>query len=107
MFYSNLGACALQGRAGGVTAAHVLFDLCFGSADIVILFLFNFGACALPVPCRDELEAIIEARVRDFRIDARLRRVCKDQMQDCVGMDIYEGDETNANICLQVSAAVS
>jgi hypothetical protein len=47
---------------------------------------------------------MIEARVHDFRIDARLRRVCKDQMQDCVGMDIYEGDETNVNICLQVRA---
>jgi hypothetical protein len=46
---------------------------------------------------------MIEARVHDFRIDARLRRVCKDQMQDCVGMDIYEGDETIVNICLQVS----
>lgn len=58
----------------------------------------------LAVRCRDELEAMIEARVRDFRIDARLRRVCKDQMQDCIGMDIYEGDETIVNICLQVRA---
>ncbi|WIA10935.1 hypothetical protein OEZ85_011100 [Tetradesmus obliquus] len=55
--------------------------------------------------CRDELEAMIEARVRDFRIDARLRRVCKDQMQDCIGMDIYEGDETIVNICLQDNLA--
>jgi hypothetical protein len=50
---------------------------------------------------------MIEARVHDFRIDARLRRVCKDQMQDCVSMDIYEGDETKVNICLQVGAASS
>eukprot|EP00882_Tetradesmus_deserticola_P009845 GHRQ01010403.1.p1 GENE.GHRQ01010403.1~~GHRQ01010403.1.p1 ORF type:complete len:576 (+),score=223.19 GHRQ01010403.1:287-2014(+) len=55
--------------------------------------------------CRDELEAMIEARVHDFRIDARLRRACKDQMQDCVGMDIYEGDETIVNICLQDNLA--
>jgi hypothetical protein len=48
---------------------------------------------------------MIEARVHDFRIDSRLRRVCKDQMQDCIGMDIYEGDETIVNVCLQVCAA--
>lgn len=48
---------------------------------------------------------MIEARVHDFRIDARLRRVCNDQMQECVGMDIYEGDETSVNVCLQVCSA--
>lgn len=45
---------------------------------------------------------MIEARVRDFRIDSRLRKVCKDMMRECEGMDSYEGDESYMNICLQV-----
>lgn len=46
---------------------------------------------------------MIEARVRDFRIDARLRRACGAPMMElCGGMDSYEGDETDMNLCLQV-----
>ncbi|KAF8068300.1 hypothetical protein HT031_001987 [Scenedesmus sp. PABB004] len=54
--------------------------------------------------CRDELEGMIEARVRDFRIDSRLRRVCEAPILElCGGMDSYESDETDMNICLQDS----
>lgn len=53
--------------------------------------------------CRDELDAMIEARVRDFRIDSRLRKVCEVPIRElCGGMDSYDWDETDMNICLQV-----
>ena len=46
---------------------------------------------------------MIEARVRDFRIDSRLQKVCgKYLMELCGGIDSYEMDDTNLNSCLQV-----
>eukprot|EP00878_Enallax_costatus_P020866 GHUV01022075.1.p1 GENE.GHUV01022075.1~~GHUV01022075.1.p1 ORF type:complete len:715 (+),score=210.45 GHUV01022075.1:1362-3506(+) len=54
--------------------------------------------------CRDELDAMIEARVRDFRIDSRLRKVCEIPIRElCGGMDSYEDEETDMNVCLQDS----
>eukprot|EP00879_Flechtneria_rotunda_P002629 GHRR01002831.1.p1 GENE.GHRR01002831.1~~GHRR01002831.1.p1 ORF type:complete len:772 (+),score=213.92 GHRR01002831.1:193-2316(+) len=54
--------------------------------------------------CRDELEAMLEARVRDFRIDSRLRKVCQQHMLDlCHGMDSFDGEQTDMNYCLQDS----
>lgn len=51
---------------------------------------------------------MIEARVRDFRIDSRLRKTCEGPMRElCGGMDGYDGDETDMNICLQVRNCLS
>lgn len=53
--------------------------------------------------CRDELDGMIERRVRDFRLDSRLRRYCQDDIVALCGMlDSLGGDETDINICLQV-----
>jgi hypothetical protein len=46
---------------------------------------------------------MIEARVRDFRIDSRLQKLCgKYLVELCGSMDAYELDETDLNTCLQV-----
>jgi hypothetical protein len=46
---------------------------------------------------------MIEARVRDFRIDSRLQKYCgKYLMESCGSLDSYEMDDTDLNICLQV-----
>jgi hypothetical protein len=46
---------------------------------------------------------MIEARVRDFRIDSRLQKHCgKYLMESCGSLDSYEMDDTDLNICLQV-----
>jgi len=48
---------------------------------------------------------MIEARVRDFRIDSRLQRVCGNYLMElCGGMDSYELEDTDLNNCLQVRA---
>lgn len=52
---------------------------------------------------REELDSMIERRVRDFRLDSRLRRYCQDDIMSLCGMmDEVGGDETDVNICLQV-----
>ena len=49
---------------------------------------------------------MIERRVRDFRLDARLRRHCQDDIVALCGMlDSLGGDETDVQICLQVRLA--
>jgi hypothetical protein len=51
---------------------------------------------------------MIEARVRDFRIDSRLQKLCgKYMMELCGSMDSYDVDETDLNNCLQVCCADS
>lgn len=46
---------------------------------------------------------MLEARVRDFRIDSRLQKLCgKYLMELCGSMDSYDVDETDLNNCLQV-----
>lgn len=48
---------------------------------------------------------MIEARVRDFRIDSRLQKLCgKYLMELCGSMDSYDVDETDLNNCLQVGS---
>lgn len=48
---------------------------------------------------------MLEARVRDFRIDSRLQRVCGNYLMElCGGMDSYELEDTDLNNCLQVRA---
>jgi hypothetical protein len=45
---------------------------------------------------------MIERRVRDFRLDSRLRRYCQEDILGlCMG-DATDGDETDVQICLQV-----
>ncbi|KAI8465216.1 MAG: hypothetical protein J3K34DRAFT_379960 [Monoraphidium minutum] len=52
--------------------------------------------------CREELDSMIERRVRDFRLDSRLRRNCQQDIVGLCGMlDAIGGDETDINICLQ------
>ncbi len=47
---------------------------------------------------------MIERRVRDFRLDARLRRACQTDMHDlCGSTDGFDGDETDLGLCLQDS----
>ena len=58
-----------------------------------------------PPPRRSELELTLERRVRDFRLDSRLRRYCAEDIVTLCGMlDTMGGDETDVNICLQVAA---
>lgn len=49
---------------------------------------------------------MIERRVRDFRLDSRLRKYCQQDILSLCGMlDSLGGDETDVNICLQVRGA--
>ena len=46
---------------------------------------------------------MLERRVRDFRLDSRLRRHCQQDIMSLCGMlESLGGDETDINICLQV-----
>jgi hypothetical protein len=49
---------------------------------------------------------MLERRVRDFRIDSRLRRNCQQDIMVLCGMfDSVGGDEAEYSICLQVGSA--
>eukprot|EP00775_Hariotina_reticulata_P012795 gene12795-12923_t len=50
--------------------------------------------------CRVELEKMIQARVQDFRVDTRLRKVCKSALDACAA-DGFDEDEMNLPNCLQ------
>lgn len=54
--------------------------------------------------CRAEIDGMIERRVRDFRVDSRLRRVCQTDIKTLCGDtgDIIDGDSTLIGSCLQV-----
>jgi Golgi apparatus protein 1 len=60
--------------------------------------------------CRTEVDALIERRVRDFRLDSRLRGACAGTISqlcadlgDAAVVDTYDGAVAN---CLQVWAAL-
>jgi hypothetical protein len=46
---------------------------------------------------------MIERRVRDFRLDTRLRKYCQqDIISNCGMLESIGGDETDVSDCLQV-----
>ena len=50
---------------------------------------------------------MIERRVRDFRLDSRLRKYCGGDIATlCSMVDSVGGDEADVNICLQVRSEV-
>ncbi|GBF99737.1 hypothetical protein Rsub_12450 [Raphidocelis subcapitata] len=52
--------------------------------------------------CREELEVMIERRVRDFRLDSRLRKHCASDIVSVCGMvEDLAGDESGITTCLQ------
>jgi len=53
--------------------------------------------------CRVELEGLLERRVQDFRMDARLRRTCKRESYRLCGLD-DDYDDSDGGQCLQVCA---
>lgn len=63
----------------------------------------------LPLPCRTEVDAVIERRVRDFRLDSRLRSACAGsisqlcaELGDEAVVDTYDAAVAN---CLQVGGS--
>lgn len=58
--------------------------------------------------CKEEFEAMMEARAADFRLDATLREVCADDIEAVCGyerdsLDTVEGFDARVIQCLQVS----
>lgn len=66
-------------------------------------------ALPLPLPCRTEVDTVIERRVRDFRLDSRLRGACAgaisqlcSELADETVVDTYDAAVAN---CLQVGGS--
>lgn len=56
--------------------------------------------------CREEVDAMIEQRVRDFRLDSRLRTTCEADIYNMCAffgdIDSLETEDTSVTRCLQV-----
>lgn len=57
--------------------------------------------------CKSEINGMIERRVRDFRLDSRLRKSCEDDIYNMCAffgdLDTMDSEDTSVVRCLQVS----